>query len=90
MRAATFAREALVPLLAPLAALALAVSLVVVSPLGNLATILVAAGLGAFVYGGMALRFSISREERLLLRQSFGAAAPGRDDGSDSTGPPTR
>jgi O-antigen/teichoic acid export membrane protein len=79
VRATTFAREALVPLLVPLAALALVVALVVVSPLGSLATILVAAALGALVYGGMTLHSAVSPEERLLVRQSFGAAAPGRD-----------
>ena len=85
VRVATFAREALVPLLAPLAALALVVALVVVSPLGNLATILVSVPLGALVYGGMAFRFSTSRQERLLLRQSIGSRAPASDDGSDPT-----
>jgi len=57
---------------------------VVVSPLGNLATILVAAASGALVYGGMVHRFSISPQERLLLRQSFGSAAPASDDGDDA------
>jgi O-antigen/teichoic acid export membrane protein len=88
VRASTFARDALVPLLVPLAALALVVALVVVSPLSDLATILVAALLGALVYGGAALRFSISRQERLLLRQSLRSRAPDIDDGSDSSEPP--
>jgi len=85
VRVATFARQALLPLLIPLVALALVVAVVVLSPIGNLATILVSVALGALVYGGLALRFSISRQERLLLRQSLGSAAPAGEDGSDST-----
>ena len=67
------------PLLAPLAALALVVALVVRARSATSQRSSSGASPGALVYGGMTLHFAISPQERLLFRQAFGAAAPGRD-----------
>jgi O-antigen/teichoic acid export membrane protein len=88
VRVATFAREALVPLLLPLVALALVVASVLLSPLGNVLTIAASAALGAVVYGGLVFRFSVSREELRLFRQSFGRPGTATEGGSTSTPPP--
>jgi O-antigen/teichoic acid export membrane protein len=73
-----FLASGIAPLVAPVAAMAVIVGLVVLSPLGNLATILIGAGLGGLVYIGVALRLAVSREELALVRQSL-ARGPAPD-----------
>jgi O-antigen/teichoic acid export membrane protein len=75
----TFTRTAMVPVLAPLAVMALVVAGVVLAPLRNLPTVIVGALLGGLVYTAVAVRFTVRpaelRELLATVRRSPGPDA---------------